>query len=140
MLLMSATLRDVPTFAEIEAELRSFEATERQRLGLEDAEVERWQDPNPQLFQRERRAETTILVGGLTCAHDALVQAALQGTGYRVEVLDCPNTSALHLGKEFGNRGQCNPTYFTVGNLIQRLMRLRDDEGLTVREIRAVRL
>lgn len=132
---MSTTVRGVPTFAEIEAELRSFEAAERRRLGLEDVELERWHDPNPQTFERDERGETTILVGGLTCAHDALVQAALQGVGYRVEVLDCPDTRALHLGKEFGNRGQCNPTYFTVGNLIQRLTQLRDEEGLTVREV-----
>ena len=26
-----------------------------------------------------------------------------------------PDNDALRYGKEFGNRGQCNPTYFTVG-------------------------
>jgi len=132
---MSATLHDVSTFAEIETELRAFEAAERRRLGLAEAEIERWHDPNPQLFERARRRETTILVGGLTCAHDAFVQAALEGVGYCVEVLDCPDAAALHVGKEFGNRGQCNPTYFTVGNLVKRLTQLRDGDGLSVREI-----
>jgi predicted nucleotide-binding protein (sugar kinase/HSP70/actin superfamily) len=36
-------------------------------------------------------------------------------------VIDTPNNDALRYGKEFGNRGQCNPTYFTVGNLVKFL-------------------
>ena len=40
----------------------------------------------------------------------------------------------MHLGKEFGNRGQCNPPYFTVGSLLQKLTGLRD-AGMPVEEI-----
>jgi predicted nucleotide-binding protein (sugar kinase/HSP70/actin superfamily) len=123
------------TFDEIEAELKSFEAAERRRLGLEAEPVRHWHDPNPQTFTRQQRAETTILLGGLTIAQDTLLQAALEAIGYRIEVLPCPDTEALHLGKEFGNRGQCNPTYFTVGNLIKRLTALRDTERVPVAEI-----
>ena len=54
-------------------------------------------------------------------AHDYLVKGALQGFGYRVMHMDCPDTESLRYGKEFGNRGQCNPTYFTVGNLFKYL-------------------
>jgi len=124
-----------PTFEEIEAEVRAFEAAERKRLGLEAAPVEHWHDPNPQTFTRSQRTDTTLLIGGLTIAQDMLLQAALVAIGYHIEVLPCPDTAALHLGKEFGNRGQCNPTYFTVGNLIKRLIALRDQEGLPVAEI-----
>ena len=49
--------------------------------------------------------------------------------------LDCPDNSALRYGKEFGNRGQCNPTYFTVGNLVKFLCTLRDKEGMPADEI-----
>jgi predicted nucleotide-binding protein (sugar kinase/HSP70/actin superfamily) len=38
------------------------------------------------------------------------------------------------LGKEYGNNGQCNPTYFTVGNLVQFLQGL-ETEGKTRQEI-----
>ena len=31
---------------------------------------------------------------------------------------------AFQTGKEYGNNGQCNPTYFTVGNLVQFLQGL----------------
>ncbi len=123
------------TFEEIEAELKTFEAAERKRLGLEAEPIRHWHDPNPREFTRQQRAETTILIGGLTIAQDTLLQAALEALGYRIEVLPCPDVAALHLGKEFGNRGQCNPTYFTVGNLIKRLVTLRDVEQIPVAEI-----
>ena len=40
-----------------------------------------------------------------------------------------PNVAAFQTGKEFGNNGQCNPTYFTVGNLVQYLQFL-EKEGI----------
>ena len=129
---MSDALLD---YEEIERELRVYEAEERTRLGLDEAPVEHWHDANPQVFTRADRATTTILLGGLTLAHDTLLVGALAGLGYRLQALECPDVEALRLGKEFGNRGQCNPTYFTVGNLVKQLTHLRDREGLPVPEI-----
>jgi predicted nucleotide-binding protein (sugar kinase/HSP70/actin superfamily) len=119
----------------IERELREFEIAERRRLGLDEPEPRHWHDANPQSFTRADRATTTLLFGGLTLAHDRLLAAALAGLGYRMEPLDCPDVESLRFGKEFGNRGQCNPTYFTVGNLIKHLTHLRDVEGTPVPEI-----
>ena len=45
-----------------------------------------------------------------------------------------PNVKAFQTGKEYGNNGQCNPTYFTVGNLVQYLQNL-EEQGLTKQEI-----
>jgi predicted nucleotide-binding protein (sugar kinase/HSP70/actin superfamily) len=122
-------------YDDIERELIAFEEEERLKLGLQEEPVEHWHDPNPQSFTRADRATTTILLGGLTIAHDRLLAAALDGLGYNLRALDCPDVEALRLGKEFGNRGQCNPTYFTVGNLIKELTRLRDEENIPVSEI-----
>jgi predicted nucleotide-binding protein (sugar kinase/HSP70/actin superfamily) len=113
-------------YKDIEAELALFEAKERQRLGLEAAPVKQWRDLNPQTFTRSQRATTTLLHGGLTVAQDIFIGAALRGIGYRFETLPTPDLEALRFGKEFGNRGQCNPTYFTVGNLVKHLAGLRD--------------
>ena len=129
---MSNALLD---YEAIERELRDYEAAERRKLGLDEAPVEHWRDRNPQVFTRADRATTTILLGGLTLAHDTLLTGALAGLGYRMQALDCPDLEALRLGKEFGNRGQCNPTYFTVGNLLKHLTHLRDREGLAVEDI-----
>ena len=61
-------------------------------------------------------------------AHDFLIEGALRGIGYKVKAIDVPDNAALPFGKEFGNRGQCNPTYFTVGNLVKYLIELRDEQ------------
>lgn len=119
---------------EIEEELARFEAEQREALGLDKMKTH-WTDENPQRFTSDQRAHTTILLGGLTLAHDYLITAALSGLGYKVQTLDCPDNAALQLGKEFGNRAQCNPTYFTVGNLVKHLVQLRDEKGMSSKEI-----
>jgi predicted nucleotide-binding protein (sugar kinase/HSP70/actin superfamily) len=120
---------------DIEKELAEFEAKERAKLGLEDNR-EQWTDSmiDP-FFSAAERPRTTILNGGLTMAHDEFVASALKGIGYNTRVMECADTDALRYGKEFGNKAQCNPTYFTVGNLVKELCRLRDEEGMTPQEI-----
>lgn len=118
----------------IESELREFELKERQRLGLE-VDPAHWNDENPQTFTTEERGKTRLLFGGLTAAHDAIVEAGLRSLGYNAEALPYADVEALQTGKEFGNRGQCNPTYFTVGNLVKHLVKLRDTEGVSTDDV-----
>jgi predicted nucleotide-binding protein (sugar kinase/HSP70/actin superfamily) len=120
---------------DIEAELKAFEETERKRLGL-DAKADQWVEDMANLtFTKTERSNITILVSGLTMAHDYFVEGGLRGIGYNVQMLDCPDVAALQFGKEFGNRGQCNPTYFTVGNLVKFLCTLRDQHGMSAKEV-----
>src|SRR5215470_5158603 len=110
----------------IEAELKQFEIEERKRLGLPVEGARHWFDEVPREFTSSQREHTTILVCGLTMAHDLFIQSALRGIGYKVLAMDVPDNDALQYGREYGNRGQCNPTYFTVGNLVKYLDHLRD--------------
>jgi predicted nucleotide-binding protein (sugar kinase/HSP70/actin superfamily) len=120
---------------DVDAEIARFETEERARLGL-DQPTDHWTDKmiDPQ-FTAKERPHTTLLVGGLTMAHDQLVEGALKGLGYNTRKLECPDNDSLRFGKEFGNVSQCNPTYFTVGNLVKELCRLRDEEHLTPEHI-----
>src|SRR5438067_1927686 len=119
---------------DVEEELKRFEAEERVRLGL--PKEEHWvEDMANMVFTRKEKAAVTLLVGGLTMAHDALAEGAFRSLGYNVIALDCPDVAALQIGKEFGNRAQCNPTYFTVGNLVKFLLHLRDEKGLSTAQI-----
>lgn len=118
----------------IEAQLKQFEIEERKRLGLPVEGAKHWFDEVPREFTREQREHTTILVCGLTMAHDLFIQSALRGIGYKVLALDVPDNDALQYGREYGNRGQCNPTYFTVGNLVKYLDGLRA-RGMSKEEI-----
>ncbi len=116
-------------------ELKRFEQQERERLGLVKQAIVHWADSNPMTFTRSQRATTTILFGGLTKVQDHLISAAITGLGYNFVALEVPDNDALRVGKEFGNRGQCNPTYFTVGNLVKFLIDLRDKKGMSAEEI-----
>lgn len=120
---------------DIDAELAKFEEEERAKLGLK-VDTNHWYDKmvSPE-FTKSQRQETTLLISGLTAAHDYLVQGALSGIGYKVEVVDAPDNEALRYGKEFGNRGQCNPTYFTVGNLVKFLTERAKRDAVSPREI-----
>jgi len=135
-----STMKELPITNETERsshenELLRFQAEQELALGLEQAKRTQWFDPVPRQFLMKDKASTTILFGGLTMAHDFLVEGVLKGLGYTVKHMDCPDNESLRFGKEFGNRGQCNPTYFTVGNLIKYLHHLRDVEGKSKEEI-----
>ncbi len=119
---------------DIDAELKKFELEQMAALGLE-AGKEHWRDDNPTTFSGSQRQHTTLLISGLTMAHDLFLQGGLRGIGYKVQAIDCPDNTALTFGKEFGNRGQCNPTYFTVGNLVKYLAYLRDEQKIPVKDI-----
>ena len=120
--------------AEIDAELARFAEEEARKIGI-DATPDHWRDNVSTKFTATQRAHTTILVSGLTIAHDTFVVAGLGGLGYKLEAMDSPDSAALQLGKEYGNRGQCNPTYFTVGNLVKHLQLLRDEKGLSTEDV-----
>jgi predicted nucleotide-binding protein (sugar kinase/HSP70/actin superfamily) len=104
------------------------------RIIVTDNEYDHWHDPAPNTFTQSQKAHTTILFAGLTAIQDRFIQAAFTGAGYRVKALAVADNEALRYGKEYGNRGQCNPTYFTVGNLVKYLVSLRRG-GLSSEEI-----
>jgi predicted nucleotide-binding protein (sugar kinase/HSP70/actin superfamily) len=118
----------------MEAELRAFEEAERERIGIK-AERRQWADGmlKPKVSKKEKE-NITLLISGLTAAQDFLTEAALRGLGYKVDYFGMSNNEGLQTGKEFGNRGQCNPTYFTVGSLVKKLIDLRDS-GMTSEEV-----
>jgi predicted nucleotide-binding protein (sugar kinase/HSP70/actin superfamily) len=122
----------------IEDTIQQRLAEERARLeqeaGLAKREIHHFKRPVERAFTKAQRAKTTLLFGGLTWKHEKLVHGALEGLGYLAEAVPTPNVRAFQTGKEYGNNGQCNPTYFTVGNLVQYLQAL-EEQGLTKQEI-----
>lgn len=111
---------------------------ERKRLeaeyGVEDKKINHFKRPFEKMFTKDQRGSTTILFGGLTWKHEKLIKGALEGIGYKTDYIPTPNKKAFQLGKEYGNNGQCNPTYFTVGNLVQYLQSL-EESGIDRQDI-----
>jgi predicted nucleotide-binding protein (sugar kinase/HSP70/actin superfamily) len=120
---------------DVEAELKAWEDAERERLGMRE-DRRQWADGmlKPTMTKAEK-SKVTLLISGLTAAQDFLTEGALRGLGYNVTYFGVANSAGLQTGKEFGNRGQCNPTYFTVGSLVKHLIDLRDVDGLSSEEI-----
>jgi predicted nucleotide-binding protein (sugar kinase/HSP70/actin superfamily) len=121
----------------LEAEVRRRVDAERARLrarvGAQPLR-EHFRRPAERRFTAAERDRVTILFGGLTAKHEALIKSVFEAAGYRMEILPTPDVAACQLGKEYGNNGQCNPTYFTVGHLIQYLQRL-EAEGRSRQDI-----
>jgi predicted nucleotide-binding protein (sugar kinase/HSP70/actin superfamily) len=113
---------------------RNRELSEQEGVSFQSINLQ-FQRPVEHDFTAEQRTNTTLLFGGFTFRHEYLIQCSFESLGYKSEVLPTPNTNAFQAGKEYGNNGQCNPTYFTVGNLVQFLEHLRDDKGMSVQEI-----
>lgn len=113
---------------------------ERQRLlneaGLAASPLRHFRKLAERPFLEEERDSVTILTGGFSRHHDLFLRAGFQGLGYtRTELVPTPTKADYQTGKEYGNNGQCSPTYFTVGALVNYLKRLRDEEGLSTETI-----
>src|SRR5262249_7297134 len=110
-------------------------ANEGRRLEAEaHVRANHFQRPVERPFTAAERSRVTILFGGLTWKHEWLLRAAFASAGYRVELLPTPDVAGFQLGKEYGNNGQCNPTYFMVGHLIKYLQAL-ESQGLSKQQI-----
>src|SRR5438552_2873104 len=113
-------------------------ARERDRLmreaGLLANTASHFKRPFERAFTRAERDHVTVLFGGLTLRHEELIAAGMRGLGYNLARLPMPAKADFQAGKEYGNNGQCNPTYFTVGNLVNHLKFL-EKEGIPRQQI-----
>src|ERR1700749_4756380 len=129
---MATNLVKIEKDSEIKSRLEAEPPRLRKIAGLDQAT--HFHRPVERAFTAEERSQVTILFGGFTWKHEDLIRAVFQGCGYRCERLPVPNVAAFQTGKEFGNNGQCNPTYFTVGNLVLYLQFL-EKEGIPRQDI-----
>ncbi|HSF29418.1 MAG TPA: activator of (R)-2-hydroxyglutaryl-CoA dehydratase [Candidatus Tectomicrobia bacterium] len=127
----------VPT-SQLEAMIQQRLQEERARLereaGIEEATHHHFRRPEERPFTKAQRSHTTVLFGGLTWKHERILHGSIAGLGYKVMPLPNADKQSFQIGKEYGNNGQCNPTYFTVGNLVKYLQSL-ESQGLTKQEI-----
>ncbi len=117
---------------EIQARIDAERARLRAQAGL--ARMREFKKPVERTFTGPERDYVTILFGGLTWKHEEMIKAVFHGSGYRCENIPTPVVADFQAGKEFGNNGQCNPTYFTVGNLVRYLQKL-EQQGETRQQI-----
>ena len=129
---MATRLVQIEQDQELQQRLAIERARLREQAGL--SAPRHFHRPVERAFTAEERNRVTILFGGFTWKHEDLIRAVFQGCGYNCEKLPVPDVAGFQTGKEFGNNGQCNPTYFTVGNLVQYLQFL-EKQGLSRQHI-----
>ncbi len=75
--------------------------------------------PGP--FTKEERDRVTILFGGLHWRAERVLEAVFENLGYRARALPVATRQDLLTGREAADIGQCCPTSFTTGNLVNFL-------------------
>src|SRR5258705_3390445 len=129
---MATRLVQIEQDQELKHRLAAERARLREKAGL--SAPSHFHRPVERAFTAEERNRVTILFGGFTWKHEDLIRAVFQGCGYNCEKLPVPDVAGFQTGKEFGNNGQCKPTYFTVGNLVQYLQGL-EAKGIPRKDI-----
>ena len=77
----------------------------------------------PQPFTRAERDSVTILFGNLHWRAERVMQGAMENLGYRAQIMPTATRADLLTGREVADIGQCCPTSFTTGNLVNVLRR-----------------
>src|ERR1700730_10950055 len=83
----------------------------------------------PQPFTREERESVTILFGNLHWRAERVMQGAMENLGYRAQVMPTATREDLLTGREVADIGQCCPTSFTTGNLVNFIKKKSDELG-----------
>src|SRR5882724_13492437 len=89
--------------------------------GMATVIAEPYRAYTPRPFTRGERDSVTILFGGLHWRAERILQAVLEQSGYQARVLPVATKEDLLTGREVADIGQCCPTSFTTGNLVNFL-------------------
>src|SRR5438094_854702 len=104
---------------------RGWTATSAPRGSTEDsmatATTDHYRAYTPRPFTRAERDSVTILFGGLHWRIERIIQGVLESSGYKAQILPVATKDDLLTGREVADIGQCCPTSFTTGNLVNFL-------------------
>lgn len=89
---------------------------------------------NPPWFKKDKK-KVTILYNIVERRKSFFMRAHLHRHGYIYKDLGDHYYEDVRWGKQFGNRMQCNPTYFTAGSMIKALFQIQKETGLSKEEI-----
>ncbi|MDI6858692.1 MAG: hypothetical protein QME71_10300 [Dehalococcoidia bacterium] len=118
---------------DIEARIEAYRRSLREEMGLAEPPVRHFKRPEEPPVPI-RKGETTVVYCGLPDTLQQVLLGVLEREGYKAQILPTPDNECLSIGKEYCNRGQCNPTYYTIGSLLKFLLDLRK-QGMSDSEI-----
>ncbi len=86
-------------------------------------------------WYKKDKKSTTLLFSFVERRKSLFLRAYFKRHGFVYEDLGDHVKEDVRWGKEYGNRMECNPMYFTSGSLIRNLVRIEKETGLTKEEI-----
>ena len=89
---------------------------------------------NPTWMKKDKK-KATVLYSAIERRKSFFLRAFFIRNGYKFIDLGDHIKEDVRWGKEYGNRMECNPMYFTSGSLIRNLMKLHKEKGLSKEEI-----
>jgi len=96
---------------------------------------EQWEGyPNPVWHKRDKK-KVTIMYSMIERRKSYFLRAYLIRHGYKFLDMGDHIKEDVRWGKEYGNRMECNPMYFTSGSFIRHLMMLHKEKGLSKEEV-----
>ncbi len=95
------------------------------------ATTEHYRAYSPKPFTRAERDSVTVVFGGLHWRVERIIQAVLESVGNKAEVLPVATKEDLLTGREVADIGQCCPTSFTTGNLVNFIKKKSDELSTT---------
>jgi predicted nucleotide-binding protein (sugar kinase/HSP70/actin superfamily) len=113
------TLREIPVVLATGAE----PAKARSVAPPARSTAEPYRAYKPRPFTRAEREDVTILFGNLHWRAERVMQGVFSNLGYRTQILPTATRADLLTGREVADIGQCCPTSFTAGNLVNTLRR-----------------
>jgi len=95
----------------------------------------RWQGYPKLTWHKRDKGRVTVLYSMLERRKSLFMRAFFERNGYRFIDLGDHVREDVRCGKEFGNRMECNPMYFTSGSLLRALFRIKQERALTNEQI-----
>ncbi len=96
---------------------------------------EQWQGYENTLWTRQQKQDVTVLYSFVERRKSLFLRAYFERHGFRYLDLGDHKKEDVSHGKEYGNRMECSPMYFTSGALIRALLRIERETGLSKKEI-----
>ncbi len=102
--------------------VRSLLAALRAKNQQEEERVVKSSAMKRVIFTKEMRKNYTILCPQMSPVHFSLIEAALNASGYNVEVLPNDNHHAVDVGLKYVNNDACYPSLIVVGQIMDALL------------------
>ncbi len=99
------------------------------------AHEEQWSGYKNPIFPKKDKKKVTVIFSFVERRKSRFLGAYFKRHGFNYLDMGDHIKEDVRWGKEYGNRMECNPMYFTSGALIRNLVKLEQEKGLTKEEI-----